>query len=227
MDHYLVFSLPDEPSTNNVSISSTAEDNFALECKKRLDALDRFYDNRRLLRQERVRTARANSQTVFEGSPRMHAFGPAVSYFDIWEPDAVCITEERSGGDRRFDGHGDGPKFVCGVDYLRELYDAKQQHNKQPCLVYSIGSFNDIAFEKAIKEDIGCEIHTFDPTLTEAFVGGAYATFHPWGLGKDGAEVAIGSDLSFTAYSLDHIMHELGHGERRVNILKVCLALSF
>ena len=57
------------------------------------------------------------------------------------------------------------------------------------CLLYSIGSNNEIGFEKSIKEFVGCEIHTFDPTLRQAFIGGEYATFHPWALGTDGQVV--------------------------------------
>jgi hypothetical protein len=53
------------------------------------------------------------------------------------------------------------------------------------CLVYSIGSNNQIDFEIAVTKHLGCEIHTFDPTLNKPFIGDAYSSFHPWGLGKD------------------------------------------
>ena len=227
-NHYLVFSVPEDDGNE--------EDKFSIDCKSRLDALERFYDERRGKRQKRVQVARETSQNVYQSSSdvlRTYPFQPKIALFDLWEPEAVCIVEERSGGDERFDAFSDGPKFVCGVDYLRELYsttdkqqtDTQQQQQQQqrrrqptePCLVYSVGSNNDVAFEKAIKRDIGCEIHTFDPTLTKPFVGDAYSTFHPWGLGEEGASDRRG----FKEYSFDHIARELGHTNRTINILKI------
>ncbi|KAL3935350.1 MAG: hypothetical protein SGARI_003014 [Bacillariaceae sp.] len=141
--------------------------------------------------------------------------------FDLFEPEAVCLAEERFGGtsEQRFVAFGDGPKFVCGVDYLRESYQAK----KEDCLVYSIGSNNNILFERAVKQHIGCEIHTFDPTLQKPFIGGEYATFHPWGLGKDGETIKVKkpTPMSFTTRSLESIMTELGHTQRKIDIFKI------
>ena len=216
-DHYLIFSMPGEPDENT---GVTA--NYSPECNARLEALEKLYDKRREKRQKHVREARANSKSVYDfflKKPR--DMTPLKSFFDMWEPEAVCVTEERSGGGNRFDAYGDGPKFVCGVDYLRELYADNQKEQQQPCLVYSIGSNNLIDFEKSVKQDIGCEIHTFDPTLKSRFVGGAYASFHPWGLGIDGTTQTASRSTTFTAYSLDRIMKRLGHTDRRINILKI------
>ena len=55
--------------------------------------------------------------------------------FDFFEPEATCLTEERFGGGGGSGGSGkqqqeepsnhnafgDGPKFVCGVEYYRSL----------------------------------------------------------------------------------------------------------
>eukprot|EP00956_Cyclotella_meneghiniana_P011426 scaffold16034_cov38-Cyclotella_meneghiniana.AAC.2 len=226
--HYLVYSMPEESNPNGTD----SEHGSFLECKERLDALEKFYDERRGRRQQFVSVARANSQTIYESKLKNH-FPAERLYFDMWEPEAVCLTEERSGGESRFDAFGDGPKFICGVDYLRELYarsnstvatttSSLRGRNKiqSPCLVYSIGSNNDISFEKVVKRDIGCEIHTFDPTLKSKFIGDAYASFHPWGLGTDGAQTSVGQ-ASFVAKSLDRILGELGHVGRRLNILKI------
>jgi hypothetical protein len=85
--------------------------------------------------------------------------------------------------------------------------------------VYSIGSNNEIDFEVAIQDHIGCETHTFDPTLSKPFIGSAYATFHPWGLGKDGE--VVNYLTAFTTMSLESIMKELGHTHRKIDIFKI------
>ena len=38
--------------------------------------------------------------------------------FDIYEPEATCLSEERFGSDTRYHAFGDGPKFICGVDFI-------------------------------------------------------------------------------------------------------------
>ena len=93
-----------------------------------------------------------------------------------------------------------GPKFVCGVDAITK-----------PCLVYSIGSDQDYQFEKSVKEIMGCEVFTFDPTLTGPFKGANYSTFYPERLSRDN--------------NLQAVMKKLGHDGRHIDILKWC-ALS-
>lgn len=66
----------------------------------------------------------------------------------------------------------------------------------------------------------GCETHTFDPTLKKPFVGGEYATFHPWGLGLDGVE-SSGNGKTWTGMSLEHIIQKLGHVNQTIDILKI------
>jgi Methyltransferase domain len=47
--------------------------------------------------------------------------------------------------------YGDGPKFVCGLAFLR---------NKTDCLVYSIGSNQDDSFERSVlKVAPNCEVN--------------------------------------------------------------------
>lgn len=67
---------------------------------------------------------------------------------------------------------------------------------------------------------MGCETHTFDPTLTEPFIGGKYSEFHPWGLGEDGEEMSF-KESKWTAKSLARIVEELGHENRTIDILKI------
>ena len=147
--------------------------------------------------------------------------------FDIFEPEANCIAEERFGSDTRYHAFGDGPKFVCGVDFIgkKKKKNNNKNTNKQSkpqddnCLVYSVGSDNNIQFEKAVHTFLQCETHTFDPTLYEPFKGDEYSTFHPWGIGVDG-ESSRKHGHDFLTKSLYTIMTELGHADRTIDILK-------
>ena len=60
--------------------------------------------------------------------------------FDLYEPEATCLDEERFGTRIRYDAFGDGPKFICGVDYLAKKAAAAGEN----CLVYSVGSKNHV-----------------------------------------------------------------------------------
>ncbi|KAG7345203.1 methyltransferase domain containing protein [Nitzschia inconspicua] len=198
------------------------------KCKEKLDALDRFHDQRRAARIQFANKAKEAGKNVYEMYWKLRNTNDTVReeqhrknlMFDLFEPEAVCLMEERFGGlsDERFVAFGDGPKFVCGVDYIRESYEKRNQR----CLVYSVGSYNDIKFERAVKSDIGCEIHTFDPTLRTPFVGNDYADFHPWGLGKEGEIVRVENpDLEFTTQSVENVMKKLGHVGRKIDIFKI------
>lgn len=213
-------------------------------CLSRLDALDRSFDERRQARKDFVKRAFADvslSKMIRDGR----------KLFDVYEPEATCIYEERFGQsplfEKRYQAFGDGPKFVCGGSYIASLVTAtssssngsgdnsegigNKDHGGTPsCLVYSIGSKNEIEFEASIHKYIGrhCEVHTFDPTLgDEPFIGGEYSAFHPWGLGGDGEEMAITvgrnseEEYRFTAKSLTTMMSDLGHANRTVDILKI------
>ncbi|KAL9183009.1 hypothetical protein ACHAXT_004796 [Thalassiosira profunda] len=181
-------------------------------CDDLLDGFDRRFDEMRAARQNE--TATINLDHIGQGS-----------WFDIFEPEAACFTDERFGSKTRtgrYGAVGDGPKFLCGVDHLaNKAARLAEKGADERCLVYSIGSNNDVSFERAVHDFMpGCEVHTFDPTLRKAFVGDEYATFHDWGLGKDG-ESAAHRGKSWTAKGLETIMQELGHTNRTIDILKV------
>jgi hypothetical protein len=57
-----------------------------------------------------------------------------IESFDLWEAEFGCDIEDRVGAPY----YGDGPKFVCGMEFLSEKAD---------CLVYSIGSRAEDGFE--------------------------------------------------------------------------------
>ena len=73
---------------------------------------------------------------------------------------------------------------------------------------------------KAVSKFIGCEVHTFDPTLSKPFIGDKYATFHPWGVGEDGS-VNKFNGLEWTAKSIDTIVRKLDHADRKIDVLKI------
>jgi hypothetical protein len=215
-------------STN--SLISDDESDLSNECRIRLDALDRVNDARRAARWRTAQQAKNAGKNVYDMFWKIEVTNTATDerekrnrqnmIFDLFEPEAICLTEERFGGssDERYIAFGDGPKFVCAVDYLRESY----KNQKTNCLVYSVGSNNNIMFEKAVKNHIGCEIHTFDPTLNGPFVGGDYATFHPWGLGKEGQKVHLKKpNVNFITQSVDSIVRKLGHQGRKIDIFKI------
>ena len=223
-----------KPSFRSSVLLKTEGSDLSSECKVKLDALDRINDERRSVRQQLVEDAlKSGKGNVYNYLWKIDTKNDARKeekeknnkynmLFDVWEPEAVCLAEERLGGasDQRYNAFGDGPKFVCGVDYLREKYKA----SNEKCLVYSIGSNNNILFEKAVKNFIDCETHTFDPTLSSPFRGDAYASFHPWGLGNDGETIHYEQghkNATFTSYSLEHMMKDLGHTGRTIDIFKI------
>ena len=54
-------------------------------------------------------------------------------------------------------------------------------------------------------------------------MGDKYATFHPWGLGEDGVSVRMsGKEKDWVGMSMEHVIRELGHENRAIDILKVC-----
>jgi hypothetical protein len=122
------------------------------------------------------------------------------------------------------------------VDYLRSLTTTTtgshspatrgggggEKKGQDSCLVYSVGSNNRIDFEIAVKKFLpACETHTFDPSLDEPFVGDAYATFHPWGIGEDNGKFTVRGTTFDNTKSLMSIYEELGHVGRRLDILKI------
>ncbi|CAJ1953932.1 unnamed protein product [Cylindrotheca closterium] len=197
-------------STTSAPASSEQQNTLAgvgdAFCKQRLLKLEEQFNHRRQVRIDAMFQRNTTKRT---------------ERFDVFEPEANCIAEERFGSDTRYLAIGDGPKFVCGVDLIG---NKNAKNPKDECLVYSIGSDNDIEFEKAVHDFLGCETHTFDPTLKTAFKGDAYSTFHPWGIGVDGETVRAVYNkrkTNFVTKSLGAIVAELGHNDRTIDIFKI------
>jgi len=192
---------------------------FDARCSSKLDALDRTWD---LRRDARLRATEGRT-VPYKPNPNWQSTG----VFDFYEPEAVCLDDERFGSisTERYSSFGDGPKFVCGIDRIVE----KAKANKD-CLIYSVGSNNEIDFEVAVTSTMGagnCEVHTFDPTVRpDTFVGNDYATFHDWGFGEDGVKKDVNhgqrGHFNFTEMSLVTAMKKLDHyGKRKIDIFKI------
>jgi len=194
------------------------------KCTRMLDQFDEIFDKRRAARQKEAKTQRFKYNTT-------------KTFYDLYEPEANCFSEERFGvyakefiatersfevdefyqTVERYDAFGDGPKFACGVD----VFSSKNKKDKDNtrCLVYSIGSNNEVGFELSVKKFLDCETHTFDPTI-DHFVGTQLAEWHPWGVGLDGKEASAGN-FKWKGKSFETIFKELGHLGKRINVLKI------
>ncbi|KAL4226915.1 Methyltransferase-like protein 24 [Mactra antiquata] len=104
----------------------------------------------------------------------------------------------------------DGGKEVCFDESYRP---------RNPCLVYSFGSHNQFDFEVDVHRHLGCEVHTFDPSMKK--VGkriNTFTTFHSYGLG---ARDFYDTRKKWNMKRLTSIIKELGHSERYIDILKI------
>jgi hypothetical protein len=81
-----------------------------------------------------------------------------------------------------------------------------------PCIVYSFGSNGEFSFEIALHHEMpACQIHTFDCTVAQSHLNKpSFVHYHPWCVSSHDDEThdAFSSTLTF---SLQHIMHKLGH----------------
>ena len=102
----------------------------------------------------------------------------------------------------------DGNKLVCLDEPLRP-----------PCLVYSFGSRDEWSFESDVIRRLGCEVHTFDPSLTGAAAPRHThgAQFHALGLGGAARVTSRGWRLA----TLRDIRVQLGHLTHLIAYLKV------
>ena len=95
-------------------------------------------------------------------------------------------------------------KVICGISRLQA-----------PCVIYSLGSDGNFAFEEAVSKKTLCEIHTFDCTVSKDRLPAilpARVTYH---------SICLGSDEEVTSQyrSLGSLMREFGH--KRVDLLKM------
>lgn len=82
-----------QSSKPSVVISSTAlVHHSTTTCNERLDELDRTFDKRRNARIELIGVDHE----------------PPLSMYDLYEPEAVCFSDERFGSEKRYTAFGDG-----------------------------------------------------------------------------------------------------------------------
>lgn len=112
---------------------------------------------------------------------------------------------------REWDTYKDGWKFTCGL-----------AHIQSPCVMYSLGSAGNMAFEAAVlKEQPGCEVHIFDKDnfgLEKWFPDEGvrkHVTFHRAFITAKGENAQADPPLR----TLGGIMKELGH--THIDILKM------
>ena len=118
-------------------------------------------------------------------------------FYKNWEPTIHCTFEQRIGN------VGDGGKWVCDLHKL-------QTNNTVP-LIYSFGSNGDFSFEQSVKQLLpNAEIHTFDSNVYQCPLG--VCTFH---------QVIVGDESSIATKSLHTVINELGHRQRKIDILKI------
>jgi hypothetical protein len=138
-------------------------------------------------------------------------------YMDNYFPLFTCPNQQRIGVG------GDGPKWTC--DPRRLTLQQQRQNTDQRCLVYSVGSNGNYAFEDALVELLGagtCEIHVFDMTRDYSRKGDAASKeiyFHKWGLGSSYSNA--GRLPKYTYLTLQETMDRLNHTGRTLDIFKV------
>eukprot|EP00182_Erythrolobus_australicus_P002408 CAMPEP_0185830760 /NCGR_PEP_ID=MMETSP1353-20130828/1064_1 /TAXON_ID=1077150 /ORGANISM="Erythrolobus australicus, Strain CCMP3124" /LENGTH=327 /DNA_ID=CAMNT_0028528733 /DNA_START=356 /DNA_END=1339 /DNA_ORIENTATION=+ len=202
---------------SNIDVSQKA-----IDCTKSLKESDGFYCEHDSVWEARIEVLRRRALRQC-GDGNLCCLPAALKrsarwwYPQCFEPEWSCLIE-------RLGQVGDGGKYVCNIEHVRQ----KAQESKQPCLVYSVGSRGDYSFEHAIRKRIPqCEIFTFDPTVNKTrSPPPPYAKFLPWGIaGSDDIDPAslFGSRAVEDAklYKLRTMMRLLGHTDREIDIFKI------
>ena len=125
--------------------------------------LDTIYNRGR---EKRTKELEKRKYNLTDYNP-FNPWGP-IYIWDWFSPDYNCPSMERIGN------LGDGGKWVCGLDFLKEKYNnyheienqksTTKPTNRRP-LMYSYGVNQDLSFELEMIERTGCLVHAYDPTV--------------------------------------------------------------
>eukprot|EP00922_Rhytidocystis_sp_ex-Travisia-forbesii_P057897 GHVS01085663.1.p1 GENE.GHVS01085663.1~~GHVS01085663.1.p1 ORF type:complete len:387 (+),score=48.04 GHVS01085663.1:168-1328(+) len=122
-----------------------------------------------------------------------------------WEPEWACELEERIGR------MGDGEKWVCDVDRIPS----------NNCLVYSIGSNNELSFERQFFDRRQCQIITIDHT-SSASGKPSFVQFFPWGLGPPPVDnLPVETPKEKGLIDLNGLIELTGQSNRTIDVLKI------
>ena len=139
---------------------------------------------------------------------------PPLNTYDPYEPEWNCEDEIRIGSGLY--NIGDGPKFACGVSLLNATDN---------CVVYSIGSNWDFAFEYSVHQAAPhCEIHTFDGTMDLSSkplpldLDSRNIHFHNWNVVAGGNQMR---DVQTVSYTFAETLKRLKHEDATITWLKI------
>jgi len=126
--------------------------------------------------------------------------------FNLWKPTFNCQTSGRSGGD--------GTRDICAWSTYT---------NRNPCLIYSLGSNLDFQFENFVRGHTkNCMIHTFDCTIKDPNWKSARLVdnsgrvfFHPICIS------AVDGDPNDKFLTIESIMKQLNHTPNSVSLMKI------
>jgi hypothetical protein len=210
-----------------VSVGSDAEGAvYQLAYDQSFGFFDTIHQDDWKLYQKRARNA---SHHKNPDNPIPDYNNPAMFYLNNYEPTFSCPHLRRIGG------MGDGPKWVCDPHRLHRIEAERRRAAPDDpgphCLIYSVGSHGEYAFENGLLAELlgtKCHIHIFD--IDDYWLHKDMAKinvfFHQWGLhtGDRPEPTVTDTDTNTTQpkfMSLPETMKVLGHENRTIDIFKV------
>lgn len=154
----------------------------------------------------RTRSIFQRTTTILELQTLIHKHISTVDY--------TCKDERTFGSKRR-----DGIYNYC--------QDGTLQLKFHSCVVYSFGSKYEFSFEDDIYDEYRCEIHTFDPFVSNSheYERQPGMFFHPIGLNGYEYEF-IRNETSYKMLTLSGVMKKLNHSDKIIDAVKIDIEMS-